>query len=53
MRKIHLNEMIASFSKSQNAPPVDQVVKPKIMRSHKGRAVEVKGWVPRSVKPEK
>ena len=51
--EIHLNEMITSFSKSQNAPPVDQVVKPKIMRSHKGRAVEVKGWVPRSVKPEK
>lgn len=51
--EIHLNEMISSFSKSQNAPAVDQVVKPKVMRSHKGRAVEVKGWTPPKVKTDK
>lgn len=51
--EINLKEMVVSFSKAQNAPAVDQVVKPKVMRSHKGRAVEVKSWTPPKVKTNK
>jgi len=51
--EIKLEELVASFSKSQNSPDVNQVVKPKIMRSHKGRAVEVKSWTPPKVKTDR
>ena len=51
--EISLKEMIVSFAKAQNSPAVDQIVKPKIMRSHKGRAVEVKSWTPPNVKTDK
>ena len=32
---------------SETAPPLDSVLRPKVMRSHKGRAVNVTSWVPK------
>jgi len=49
--EIHLEEMIKAFTKAHDTPGVDQVVRPKVMRSHKGRPVTVKSWTPPTVKP--
>ena len=51
--EIDLKQMVASFSNAENAPAVDQVVRPKMMRSHKGRAVEVKSWTPPKIKTDR
>jgi uncharacterized phage-associated protein len=42
-------EMKNSFKKPEQAPSVDQLIKPKIMRTQSGRAVHVKSWTPRKV----
>ena len=44
--EIPLADMRISFARAESTPGVDQVLKPKIMRSHTGRPVQVKGWVP-------
>jgi len=49
--EISLKEMRKTFIESTETPTVDSVVKPKLLRSHTGRAVEVKAWAPRKVKP--
>ena len=49
--EISLDEMRQTFVASTETPAVDSVVRPKLMRSHTGRAVEVKAWAPRKVKP--
>ena len=51
--EIDLKQMVASFSNAENAPEVGQVVRPKMMRSHKGRAVEVKSWTPPKIKTDR
>ncbi len=45
--EIYLDEMREDFTKAHDTPDVNQVVKPKVARSHKGRAVAVKAWAPR------
>jgi uncharacterized phage-associated protein len=47
--EITLTEMKNSFKKPEQAPSVDQLVKPKIMRTQSGRAVQVESWAPRKV----
>ena len=37
---ISYEEMIESFRKKKETPALDQVIKPKLLKSHKGRAVE-------------
>ncbi|WP_417782473.1 Panacea domain-containing protein [Terasakiella pusilla] len=36
--------MIQSFTKSKDAPSIDKVLKPRILRSQDGRPVQVKSW---------
>ncbi|MDP6430258.1 MAG: DUF4065 domain-containing protein [Rhodospirillales bacterium] len=50
--EISLDDMRKTFIASTETPAVESVVKPKVMRSHTGRAVEVKAWAPRTVKPK-
>ncbi len=38
--------MQLSFIRADRAPALDQVIKPKVMRSQSGRPVTVKAWVP-------
>lgn len=47
--EISLSEMKKSFKRAEKSPGVDQVVKPKIMRTQSGRPVNVKTWKPRKV----
>ena len=49
--EIYIEDMVEAFTRAANSPTLDQVVRPKVMRSHKGRAVEVKAWTPKAVKP--
>ena len=42
--EIYLDEMRDDFTKAHDTPVVKQVVKPKVVRSHKGRAVAVRAW---------
>ena len=44
--EIPFAHMIESFSKSKEAPSVDKVLKPRVLRSQDGRAVQVKSWAP-------
>ncbi|SCA54955.1 Uncharacterized phage-associated protein [Candidatus Terasakiella magnetica] len=44
--EIPFKEMVLSFNKSKTAPGVDKVLKPKVVRTHQGRAVEAKSWAP-------
>ncbi|NKD84772.1 hypothetical protein HEQ63_01005 [Haematospirillum jordaniae] len=37
----------ASHNEGGGAPALDQVVRPKVLRSHKGKPVSVTSWVPR------
>ena len=48
--EIYIEDMVEAFTRASNCPALDQVVRPKVMRSHKGRAVEVKAWAPKVVK---
>jgi hypothetical protein len=47
--EIPLVEMKSSFKKPEEAPSVDLLVKPKLMRTQSGRAVHVQSWAPRKV----
>ena len=47
--EIPLIEMKISFKKSEDVPSVEQLVKPKMMRTQSGRAVHVQSWAPRKV----
>ncbi|NQW01805.1 MAG: DUF4065 domain-containing protein [Rhodospirillales bacterium] len=47
--EIKLADMKKSFKRADKSPGVDQVVKPKIMRTQTGRAVHVQSWTPRKV----
>ena len=47
--EIPLIEMKFSFKNPGQVPSVDQLVKPKMMRTQSGRAVEVQTWTPRKV----
>ena len=47
--EITLVEMKKSFEKAEEAPNVDLLVKPKMMRTQSGRAVHVQSWVPRKI----
>jgi uncharacterized phage-associated protein len=49
--EISLDAMRLSFVRSAETPDVDNVVKPKMMRSQDGKAVEVKSWVPGTGNP--
>lgn len=40
---------LKSKSTQSDAPTPDQVLRPKVMRSHTGKPVNVKGWTPRRV----
>jgi uncharacterized phage-associated protein len=44
--EIKWQEMCESFKQADQTPGVDQVVKPKILRTQSGRPVEVKSWNP-------
>ncbi len=44
--EISLETMRLSFSRARETPALDQVVKPKIMRSQSGKSVVVKAWNP-------
>lgn len=44
--EIPLDTMQISFTRAESAPRVEQVVKPKIMRTQSGRPVVVKAWKP-------
>jgi uncharacterized phage-associated protein len=44
--EITLDEMMLSFTRADNTPAVDQVVKPKLMRTQEGKAVTVASWNP-------
>jgi uncharacterized phage-associated protein len=43
---ISLDAMRLSFVRAEDTPSLDQVVRPKVLRSHTGRPVTVKSWVP-------
>lgn len=47
--EIPLADMKKSFEYAEKTPSIDQVVKPKIMRTQSGRAVLVQSWAPRKV----
>jgi hypothetical protein len=51
--EITLQTMIHSFVRAQDTPSVDQVVKPKIMRSQTGKAVAVQAWNPATMTRKK
>ncbi len=44
--EITIEAMRLSFSRAEEAPALDQVIKPKVMRSQSGKPVTVKAWVP-------
>ncbi len=44
--EIFWDEMRLSFIRAEQTPGVDQVIKPKILRTQTGRPVQVKSWVP-------
>lgn len=50
--EITLEAMRLAFTRVEEAPSVDQVVRPKLMRTQSGKAVAVKQWSPRPADPE-
>ncbi len=46
---ITTDAMRLAFTRAEDTPGVETVVKPKLMRSSSGKAVAVKAWAPRSV----
>ncbi len=44
--EIPLKEMVRAFGKAEETPAASQVFRPKVMRSHTGKPVTVKAWVP-------
>lgn len=51
--EIYLDDMVAAFTTAHDSPGLDQVLKPKVLRSHTGRPVQVKSWTPPTVKAKK
>lgn len=51
--EITIESMRLSFSRGNEAPALEQVVKPKVMRTPSGRAVMVKAWNPSAMKKSK
>lgn len=51
--EIYLEEMREDFTRAHDVPALDKVVKPRVMRSHKGKAVAVKAWAPRKIEVKK
>ena len=49
--EIYIDDMVQSFAVADGSQSLEQVVRPRVLRSHKGRPVEVKAWSPRVVKP--
>ena len=49
--EIPVESMRLAFGRGEDMPAINQVFRPKVMRSHTGRPVTVKAWVPG--KPEK
>jgi uncharacterized phage-associated protein len=49
--EITLDAMRLSFTRAESTPAVEQVVKPKMMRTQSGRSVVVKAWDPTAKKP--
>jgi uncharacterized phage-associated protein len=49
--EIPIEEMRLSFSRAEEAPSIDQVVKPKVMVTQSGKPVTVKSWVPGTKPP--
>jgi hypothetical protein len=49
--EIPLELMRLSFTRDEAAPAADRIVKPKVMVTQSGRAVQVKNWIP-GRKPE-
>jgi len=50
--EIPLAAMQKSFTRAAETPAIDQVVRPKLMRSQSGKPVAVKAWAPPKVKPK-
>ncbi len=46
LTEIPFEEMVRSFAKSKEAPSVDKVLKPRVLRSQDGRPVKVSSWAP-------
>jgi len=44
--EITLESMRTAFTRGEDTPAVGQVFRPKVMRSHTGKPVTVKAWVP-------
>lgn len=44
--EISHRSMMMAFSRAEETPAADQVFRPKVMRSHTGKPVTVKAWVP-------
>ncbi|MCG8508462.1 MAG: hypothetical protein MI741_04470, partial [Rhodospirillales bacterium] len=44
--EITIDHMILTFAKAEETPAVNQIFRPKVMRSHTGKPVTVKAWVP-------
>ena len=44
--EIRLDAMRLSFARAETTPGVDQVVRPKVMRTQSGKAVAVRAWNP-------
>ena len=44
--EIPLDAMRLSFTRAQETPALDQVVRPKVLRSQTGKPVAVKSWIP-------
>ena len=51
--EISLESMMHSFIRANETPSVDQVVKPKIMRSQTGKPVAVQAWNPAAISKKK
>ena len=51
--EVRIDDIIESFDRTENAPSVKQIVKPKIMKSHRGHPVEVRNWSPPEVNSQK
>jgi len=49
--EIPLDAMRLSFTRAENTPAVEQVIKPKVMRTQTGRPVVVKAWDPTAKPP--
>lgn len=49
--EITVDAIRISFTRAESTPAIDQIVKPKILRTQSGKPVAVKTWVPGTAKP--